>query len=57
MNNNIEEADIDHLDQYLESFYEDNAEAKISSSRKILLLILDFKNLNYLLSHGNLTHL
>jgi len=51
-NNGIEEANIHYLDEYLEAFYEDKAEPKIAAARKILLLILDFRNLEILLDHG-----
>jgi len=52
MSNEIEEADIRNLDDYLEAFYEDRVEPKIASARKILLLVLDYSNLEILLSHG-----
>ncbi len=48
----FEEANIHYLDEYLEAFYEENAETKIAAARKILLLILDFSNLEVLLNHG-----
>jgi hypothetical protein len=47
-----EEANIDDLDQYLEAFYEDDIGKKILASRKVLLLLLEVKNLEDLLSHG-----
>jgi len=50
----IEEADIAYLDEYLEAFYEEQVEPKIAAARKILLLILDFRNLEYLLDHDSL---
>jgi len=50
--NDVEEANIAYLDEYLEAFYEDKAEPKIAAARKILLLILDFRNLEFLLDHG-----
>ncbi len=53
MNNEIEEANIDYLDEYLEAFYEERVEAKVKSARRILLLILDYRNLERLLNHGN----
>ena len=52
MHNEIEEANIAYLDEYLEAFYEEQIEPKIAAARKILLLILDFRNLEYLLEHG-----
>jgi hypothetical protein len=54
MNNQIEQASINRIDEYLESFYEDDTEAKVSSSRKILLLVLDFNNIQLILSHDSL---
>jgi hypothetical protein len=36
----------------LEAFYEESLEAKIAASRKILLLTMDFKNMEFLLNHG-----
>jgi len=52
--NDVEEANIAYLDEYLEAFYEDKAEPKIAAARKILLLILDFRNLEFLLDHDSL---
>ena len=54
MNNagEFEEANIHYLDEYLEAFYEESPETKIAAARKILLLILDFSNLEVLLNHG-----
>ena len=34
------------------AFYEENAEIKIIASRKILILTLDMKNIEYLINHG-----
>jgi hypothetical protein len=53
MSQEIEEANIHYLDHYLEIFYEDNIEAKIAATRKILILTLDMNNLEFLLNHGN----
>lgn len=48
----LEEAHIEELDHYLDVFYEENIEAKVFASRKILLLVLDHNNMEYLLTHG-----
>jgi hypothetical protein len=40
------------LEQFLEAFYEEKLEAKIVASKNILLLTMDFKNLEFLLNHG-----
>ena len=39
------------------AFYEENAEIKIIASRKILILTLDMKNIEYLINHGFLFYL
>jgi hypothetical protein len=39
------------------AFYEENAEIKIIASRKILILTLDMKNIEYLINHGFLIYL
>lgn len=44
---------IRFLDDYLGAFYEDNIEKKVASAKNILVLVLDFKNLDTLLNHGN----
>jgi len=35
------------------AFYEDDSEIKIAATRKILILTLDMKNIEYLINHGN----
>ena len=35
------------------AFYEENSEIKIAASRKILILTLDMKNIEFLINHGN----
>jgi hypothetical protein len=50
----MENASLNQLDAYLEVFYEEDIETKIVATRKILLLTLDIKNMEYLLNHGNL---
>tara|TARA_B110000503_G_C6848774_1_gene289914 strand:+ start:150 stop:281 length:132 start_codon:yes stop_codon:yes gene_type:complete len=35
------------------AFYEDDSESKIAATRKILILTLDMKNIEYLINHGN----
>jgi hypothetical protein len=39
------------------TFYEENAETKISATRKILILTLDMKNIEYLINHGKYKNL
>ena len=53
MNNEAEEASLDDIDEYLAVLYEDKMELKIAVTRKILLLTLDMKNIEFLLTHGN----
>jgi len=53
MSNDAEEASLDDIDDYLAVFYEDKMELKIAVTRKILLLTLDMKNIEFLLTHGN----
>jgi hypothetical protein len=36
------------------AFYEENSEIKIAASRKILILTLDMKNIEFLINHGKL---
>ena len=45
----MEEAQIQHLEAYLECFYEDSIDLKIQSARKILLLTIDMQNTESLL--------
>lgn len=52
MNNEAEEASLDDIDEYLAVLYEDKMELKIAVTRKILLLTLDMKNIEILLTHG-----
>lgn len=52
MNQEVDEASIDQLDEYLMAFYEENQEIKIVASRKLLILTLDMKNIEYLINHG-----
>lgn len=40
------------LERFLEAFYEEKVEPKIAASKNILLLTMDFKNLEFLLNHG-----
>ena len=40
------------LDECLEAFYDDSMEAKIVASRRILIMAMDFKNMEFLLNHG-----
>lgn len=53
MGDNVISADIHYLDEYVEAFYEENLEAKVEASHKILVLSLDYSNLEYMLNHGN----
>ena len=48
----MDEANLESLDEYLMAFYEENSEIKIAASRKILILTLDMKNIEYLINHG-----
>jgi len=34
------------------AFYEENSEIKIAASRKLLILTLDMKNIEFLINHG-----
>ena len=43
---------MNDLDDYVGYYYEDNLDNKIAATRKILLLTLDFKNIEMLLNHG-----
>jgi hypothetical protein len=52
MGQDIDEASINDLDDYIHYFYEENTEHKIAATRKILLLTLDLKNIEILLNHG-----
>jgi len=36
------------------AFYEENSEIKIAASRKLLILTLDMKNIEFLINHGKL---
>ncbi len=48
----MEEAQIEDIDSYVEVFYEDKLELKVSAAKKILFLTLDLKNIDIILSHG-----
>lgn len=48
----MDEANINDIDEYITYYYEENIEHKIAVTRKILLLTLDFKNIEILLNHG-----
>ena len=48
----IDEANINDLDDYIQYYYEENIDHKIEATRKILLLTLDMKNIEILLNHG-----
>ena len=52
-NNEMEEASVEDIDEYLSVYYEDKMELKIAVTRKILLLTLDMKNIEFLLNHGS----
>ena len=39
------------------TFYEENSETKIAATRKILILTLDMKNIEFLINHGYLVKL
>lgn len=52
----IDEANINDLDDYIQYYYEENIDHKIEATRKILLLTLDMKNIEILLNHG-ISHL
>jgi magnesium-transporting ATPase (P-type) len=43
---------IGRLEEYIGAFYEDELEAKIRSSKDILLLFQNFANIETLLEHG-----
>jgi hypothetical protein len=43
----------DMLAECLDAFYDERLEPKIVASRKILMLTMDFKNMEFLLNHGN----
>jgi hypothetical protein len=47
-----DDARIEDLDEYIEVFYEDKIDLKVTASRKILLLTLDMKNIEILYNHG-----
>lgn len=47
-----ESASLYDLDEYIAACYEDKMELKIISTRKILLLTLDMKNIDFILKHG-----
>jgi len=49
----MDDADINEIDEYIGQYYEENIDNKIAATRKILLLTLDFKNIEILLNHGN----
>ena len=53
MSNDVVHADMNYLDDYIEAFYYENIEAKVEASHKILLLSLDYNNLEFMLNHGN----
>jgi hypothetical protein len=50
-----QQVNIRFLDDYMGAFYEDNTEKKVVSAKNILVLVLDLKNLETLLDHGNWT--
>lgn len=50
----IDEANINDLDDYIQYYYEENIDHKIEATRKILLLTLDMKNIEILLNHDSL---
>lgn len=54
MSQEIDDAKIEDLDEYLSAFYEENYEVKIVASRRILILTLDMKNLEFLINHDSL---
>ena len=47
-----DEANINDIDEYIGYYYEDNIDYKVAATRKILLLILIFKNIEIILNHG-----
>lgn len=54
MNNEVEEeGSLEDIDEYLGVYFEEKMESKIIVTRKILLLSLDMKNIEFLLSHGD----
>mmetsp|Transcript_39500 Transcript_39500/g.35276 ORF Transcript_39500/g.35276 Transcript_39500/m.35276 type:complete len:138 (-) Transcript_39500:1607-2020(-) len=54
MSNDVVHADMNYLDDYIEAFYYENIEAKVEASHKILLLSLDYNNLEFMLNHDSL---
>lgn len=44
----------DALSECLDAFYDEKLESKIVASRRILMLTMDFKNMEFLLNHGML---
>ena len=52
----MNQVNIKNLDDYLSNFYEDNIEKKVASARNIMILMLDLKNLQTLIEHGNIPH-
>lgn len=50
----IDQAQIEELDDYLSNFFEENAEMRISAAKKILLLTMDIKNIDTLLEHESM---
>lgn len=40
------------LNECLDAFYDERLEPKIVAARKILMLTMDFKNMEFLLNHG-----
>lgn len=46
-------ASIHELDDYIASYYEDDIDLKISTAKKILLLTLDMKNMEHIVTNGN----
>ena len=43
---------INRLDDYISSFYEDNIDSKLKASKDILELFQNFANLQPLIEHG-----
>ncbi|KAL4495141.1 hypothetical protein ABPG72_007248 [Tetrahymena utriculariae] len=50
-------ASIDELDDYITSYYEDDIDLKISTAKKILLLTLDMKNMEHIVTNDSLLSL
>lgn len=50
---NKQPANINRLDDYISSFYDDNIENRLKASKEILELFQDFNNLEVLIEHCN----